>query len=73
MQKAPEFGDEPRRPKRKKAVLRFLPVHIYGEPFAPRTRFWNEKAQTTSGLFGTIPFLCINLAPGRGVEPLFPP
>ncbi len=59
MQKAPEIGDEPRRPKRKKAVLRFLPVHTYGEPFAARTLLRNKKAQTTSGFFGTISFCAL--------------
>ena len=30
----------------------------------------NEKAQTTSGLFGTISFLCINVARPTGFEPV---
>lgn len=64
MQKAPDTSGEIRRPGLKQLTLQVISAHIYGEPFAVRTPFENEKAQTTPRLCRCIFFLAHHVGSG---------
>ena len=50
------------------AIRVFLVSNIYGKPFPAPTLLENEKAQTTSGLFGRIFFWCTILVAAMWLE-----